>query len=107
SGLVTLGIPGSQGVPEESVRDTLIATYNNIDSVKKLAAEFKDEIACIIIEPVAGNMGVVVPEKSFMQELRKVCTDNKILLIIDEVMTGFRYKYGGAQDYFGIQADIS
>lgn len=107
SGLVTLGIPGSQGVPEESVKDTLIANFNDIDSIKKLIKEFPDEIASIIIEPVAGNMGVVVPEKSFMQELRSICTENGIVLIIDEVMTGFRYKYGGAQDYFDIQADIT
>jgi len=107
SGLMTLGIPSSKGVPETTVRDTLIAKYNDIESVKNLIEQNRDEIAGIFIEPVAGNMGVVVPEKSFMQELRDITKANGILLVIDEVMTGFRQKFGGAQDYFGIQADIS
>ncbi len=107
SGLATLGIPGSKGVPEAAVKDTLIAQYNNIESVKKLIAEFPDEIAGIFIEPVAGNMGVVVPEKEFMKELRSLTQKNGIALVIDEVMTGFRQKFGGAQDYFDIEADIT
>ena len=80
---------------------------NNIESVKEIIANNKDEIAAIFIEPVAGNMGVVVPEMEFMQELRKVTEENGILLVIDEVMTGFRKKFGGAQDHFGIEADIT
>lgn len=107
SGLATLGIPGSAGVPADSVKDTLVAKYNNIDSVKELLKEFPDEIAGIIIEPVAGNMGVVVPELNFMQELREITEKNGIMLIVDEVMTGFRKKFGGAQDYFGIKADVT
>ena len=107
SGLMTMGIPSSAGVPEKAVKDTLIAQYNNIESVKEIIANNKDEIAAIFIEPVAGNMGVVVPEMEFMQELRKVTEENGILLVIDEVMTGFRKKFGGAQDHFGIEADIT
>ena len=107
SGLMTMGIPSSAGVPEKAVNDTLIEQYNNIESVKEIIANNKDEIAAIFIEPVAGNMGVVVPEMEFMQELRKVTEENGILLVIDEVMTGFRKKFGGAQDHFGIEADIT
>ena len=107
SGLMTMGIPSSAGVPEKAVNDTLIAQYNNIESVKEIIANNKDEIAAIFIEPVAGNMGVVVPEMEFMQELRKVTEENGILLVIDEVMTDFRKKFGGAQDHFGIEADIT
>ncbi len=107
SGLVTLGLPGSQGVPEAAVKDTLVALYNDIDSVKQLIEQFPDEIAAIFIEPVAGNMGVIVPDHSFMKELREVTKAHGILLVVDEVMTGFRKKFGGAQDYFDIQADIT
>lgn len=107
SGLMTMGIPSSAGVPEEAVKDTLIAKFNDIDSVKEIIKAHKGEIAGIFIEPVAGNMGVVVPEQAFMTELRKVTEENNILLVIDEVMTGFRKKFGGAQDHFGIQADIT
>jgi glutamate-1-semialdehyde 2,1-aminomutase len=107
SGLATLGIPSSAGVPEEAVKDTLIAQYNNIESVKELLAEFPEQVAAIFIEPVAGNMGVVVPEQSFMEELRALCEKEGTLLVIDEVMTGFRKKFGGAQDFFGIEADIT
>ena len=107
SGLMTLGIPSSQGVPEEAVKDTLIAEYNDINSVKTLIENNSNEIAAIFIEPVAGNMGVVVPEQAFMQELRSITKANGILLVIDEVMTGFRKKFGGAQDHFGIVGDIT
>ena len=107
SGLVTLGLPGSQGVPEAAVKDTLVALYNDIESVKELIEKFPNEIAAIFIEAVAGNMGVVVPDKNFMKQLRRITKENGILLVIDEVMTGFRKKYGGAQDYFNIQADIT
>jgi glutamate-1-semialdehyde 2,1-aminomutase len=107
SGLMTLGIPGSQGVPEEAVKNTLIANYNDIESVKAIIEKYPNEIAAFFIEPVAGNMGVVVPEMEFMKELREVTKANGILLVIDEVMTGFRKKFGGAQDHFGIHADIT
>tara|TARA_B110000046_G_scaffold47958_1_gene53034 strand:- start:10546 stop:11829 length:1284 start_codon:yes stop_codon:yes gene_type:complete len=107
SGLMTMGIPSSAGVPKKAVNDTLIAQYNNIESIKEIITSNKNEIAAIFIEPVAGNMGVVVPEMDFMKELRKVTEENGILLVIDEVMTGFRKKFGGAQDHFGIKADIT
>jgi glutamate-1-semialdehyde 2,1-aminomutase len=106
SGLATLGIPGSKGVPEAAVKDTLVAKYNDIESVKTIIEKYPNEIAGIFIEPVAGNMGVVVPEQEFMQELRALTKEHGIALVIDEVMTGFRKKFGGAQDYFGIEADI-
>jgi glutamate-1-semialdehyde 2,1-aminomutase len=107
SGLMTLGIPGSAGVPVDAVKDTLIANYNDIESVKAIIEKYGDDIAAIFIEPVAGNMGVVVPEQEFMTQLRAVTKANGILLVIDEVMTGFRKKFGGAQDHFGIEADIT
>ncbi len=107
SGLATLSIPGSKGVPNDAVRNTLIAEYNNIESVKKHIKEHKDKIAGVIIEPIAGNMGVVRPTKSFIKELREITEENDILLIVDEVMTGFRSKFGGAQDLLGIKADIT
>ncbi len=107
SGLATLSIPGSKGVPNDAVRNTLIAEYNNIESVKKHIKEHKDKIAGVIIEPIAGNMGVVQPTKSFIKELREITEENGILLIVDEVMTGFRSKFGGAQDLLSIKADIT
>jgi len=106
SGLVTLSLPGSKGVPEEAVKNTLVAEYNNIDSVKKHISESKD-IAAVIIEPIAGNMGVVLPSEEFITELRKLTKAHNILLIIDEVMTGFRSKFGGAQELLGVNADIT
>lgn len=107
SGLVTLGIPDSAGVPAEAVKDTLVADYNNIESVKKLIAEYPEEIAAVIFEPVAGNMGVIIPEAEFIRELREVTEQNGILLIADEVMTGFRKKFGGAQDVLGFTPDLT
>ena len=106
SGLATLSIPGSAGVPKEAVQNTLIAEYNDIDSVKKHIAEC-DDIAAIFIEPIAGNMGVVLPSDEFIKELRSITKEAGILLVIDEVMTGFRSKFGGAQDLLGIEADIT
>ena len=106
SGLATLSIPGSKGVPEDAVKNTLIAEYNNLESVKKQIAEHKD-IAAIIIEPVGGNMGVVIPQKKFLKELSELAKANGILLIADEVMTGFRSKFGGAQELFDVVADIT
>lgn len=106
SGLATLSIPGSAGVPKEAVQNTLIAEYNNIDSVKKHIAEC-DDIAAVFIEPIAGNMGVVLPSDSFIKELRAITKTAGILLVVDEVMTGFRSKFGGAQELLGIEADIT
>lgn len=106
SGLVTLSIPGSKGVPSEAVANTLVAEYNNIDSVEQHLAKHND-IAAVIIEPIAGNMGVVNPTKEFMEELRDLTKASGVLLIMDEVMTGFRSKFGGAQELLGVQADIT
>lgn len=106
SGLATLSIPGSKGVPYDAVKNTLISEYNNLDSVKKHIAKHKD-IAAVIIEPVGGNMGVVIPQNNFLKGLKYLCESHGILLIADEVMTGFRSKFGGAQELFDVQADIT
>ncbi len=106
SGLATLSLPGSKGVPDDAVKNTLIAEFNNLESVKKHIDAHKD-IAAVIIEPIAGNMGVVQPSQSFIEELRTITSENGILLIADEVMTGFRSKYGGAQELLKIEADIT
>tara|TARA_B100000809_G_scaffold139066_1_gene136694 strand:- start:11649 stop:12932 length:1284 start_codon:yes stop_codon:yes gene_type:complete len=106
SGLATLSIPGSAGVPNDAVKNTLIAEYNDIESVKKHIAECTD-IAAVFIEPIAGNMGTVVPSDSFIKELRIITKEAGILLVTDEVMTGFRSKFGGAQELLGIEADIT
>jgi len=106
SGLVTGSLPGSKGVPKDTVSNTLIANFNDIESVKKLISN-SNNIAGIIVEPVAGNMGCVLPKDDFLVALRKIATENGILLIIDEVMTGFRDSFGGAQKAFGVEADIT
>ncbi len=106
SGLATLSIPGSKGVPNDAVKNTLIAEYNNIESVKVHLDKHQD-IAAVFIEPIAGNMGVVLPTQEFIKELRSITKEKGILLVIDEVMTGFRSKYGGAQELLGIEADIT
>ncbi|MBV2195364.1 MAG: glutamate-1-semialdehyde 2,1-aminomutase [Flavobacterium sp.] len=106
SGLSTFGVPNSPGVTEGTAKDTLLAAYNDIDNVKALFEANKGQIAAVIIEPVAGNMGCIPPVKGFLKALRQVCTENETLLIFDEVMTGFRLAKGGAQELFGIQADI-
>lgn len=106
SGLATLSMPGSKGVPKGAVKNTLVAEFNNLESVKKHFKEHKD-IAGVIIEPIAGNMGVVLPEDNFLIELKKYLESKGALLIADEVMTGFRSKFGGAQELLGIQADIT
>ncbi|MEI8204367.1 MAG: glutamate-1-semialdehyde 2,1-aminomutase [Bacteroidota bacterium] len=107
SGAITLGLPDSPGVTSGNAKDTLIAEYNNLDSVRKLFQEKGSEIAAIIVEPVAGNMGVVLPEKSFLQGLRDICTEYGALLIFDEVITGFRLAKGGAQEYFNVMPDLT
>ena len=106
SGVMTAGIPDSSGVPANCVKDTLSAVYNDLDSVKKLFDENKDEIACVIVEPVSANMGVVLPKDGFLKGLRKLCDDNNALLIFDEVITGFRLGLTGASGYFNIHPDL-
>lgn len=106
SGAVTFGAPNSPGVTKGTAQDTLLASYNNIESVTTLIENNKNEIACIIIEPVAGNMGCIPPSDGFLQLLRKLCDENDILLIFDEVMTGFRLAKGGVQELYGVNADI-
>ncbi len=106
SGAVTFGSPNSPGVTRGTAKDTLLAQYNNLDSVSTLIAANKGEIAAVIIEPVAGNMGCIVPSDDFIKGLRKICTEENILLVFDEVMTGFRLGLGGAQEALGIDADI-
>ena len=106
SGALTFGVPNSPGVTKGTAKDTLTAPYNNIDVVKDLFNENQDDIAAVIIEPVAGNMGCVLPKDGFLQELREICTSNNSLLIFDEVMTGFRLQLGGAQQVLNIDADI-
>lgn len=106
SGASTFGAPNSPGVTQGTAKDTLLAQYNDIESVKALFQANPEQIAAVIIEPVAGNMGCVPPKHGFLQELRNLCTQNGALLIFDEVMTGFRLAKGGAQQVFDIQADI-
>lgn len=106
SGAVTFGSPNSPGVTQGTAKDTLLAAYNNLEEVKTLVSANKGEIAAVIIEPIAGNMGCIVPTMEFMQGLRDLCTQEGILLIFDEVMTGFRLAKGGAQEVLGIAADI-
>ncbi|QIG90535.1 glutamate-1-semialdehyde 2,1-aminomutase [Chryseobacterium sp. POL2] len=106
SGAATFGNPNSPGVTKGTAQDTLIANYNDIENVEDIFRHNQGEIAAIIVEPVAGNMGCVLPENNFLQNLRKLCTENGALLIFDEVMTGFRLAFGGAQEVFGVDADI-
>ncbi len=106
SGAVTFGNPNSPGVTQGTAKDTLLARYNDFEQVKDLFKHHPEEIAAIIIEPVAGNMGCVLPENDFLQNLRKICDENGALLIFDEVMTGFRLAFGGAQEVFNVKADL-
>jgi glutamate-1-semialdehyde 2,1-aminomutase len=106
SGLATLSLPGSKGVPEGAVKNTLISTYNDLESVKKHFEEH-DDIAGVIIEPICGNMGVVIPQNNFLIALKEFLQSKGALLIADEVMTGFRSKFGGAQELLGVEADIT
>ncbi|VAW15964.1 Glutamate-1-semialdehyde 2,1-aminomutase [hydrothermal vent metagenome] len=106
SGAITFGSPNSPGVTQGTAKDTLLADYNNLEGVQTLVNANKDEIAAIIIEPIAGNMGCIVPKDGFIKGLRELCTKEGILLLFDEVMTGFRLGKGGAQEALGINADI-
>ncbi|UCF72845.1 MAG: glutamate-1-semialdehyde 2,1-aminomutase [Deltaproteobacteria bacterium] len=107
SGLATFGIPGSPGVPANLARLTISLPFNNLEAVEVTVKKFGDEIAAIIIEPIAGNMGVVLPEKGFLEGLRKITRENGILLIFDEVITGFRVSPGGAQELYNIMPDLT
>ncbi len=107
SGVATLGIPGSPGVPESFVAQTFSLPYNDIDTVKQVMDNQGQKIACVIVEPVAGNMGCVPPLPGFLEALRELTEDSGSLLIFDEVMTGFRVAYGGAQSLYGISPDLS
>ncbi len=107
SGAMTMGAPDSPGVTKGTAQDTLLAPYNNLDKVKEVVAANRGEIAAIIIEPVAGNMGCVLPDPGFLEGLRAVCDEDEIILIFDEVMTGFRLAKGGAQEVFNVKPDLT
>ena len=107
SGALTLGVPTSPGVPNDLAKHTLTLEYNNLDSVKALFSKMGEEVGCIIVEPVAGNMNCIPPKEGFLQGLRKLCDDYGGLLIFDEVMTGFRVALGGAQACYGVKPDLT
>ncbi len=107
SGVITLGIPGSPGVPEDVVKNTISIPYNDDEVLEKTLREKSDSIACVIVEPVAGNMGCVPPSKTFLQKMRELTAELGIVLIFDEVITGFRLSYGGAQEFYGIMPDLT
>ncbi len=107
SGAETFGVPDSSGVPDDYAKNTLVAEYNDIESVRKLFNNYPDDIACVILEPVVGNMGVLIPKKNFLEDLRALTKQYGALLIFDEVMTGFRLSYGGAQAIFNIDPDLT
>jgi glutamate-1-semialdehyde 2,1-aminomutase len=107
SGVATLGLPDSPGVPAGTAQDTLTAPYNDLNAIKEIFAAHPDQIAAVIVEPVAGNMGVVPPQDGFLEGLRTITEERKALLIFDEVMTGFRVAYGGAQALYGIEPDLT
>lgn len=107
SGVMTAGVPDSAGVPSGCTEDTLTAVYNDLESVEKLFEAYGKEIAAVIVEPAGANMGVVLPEKGFLEGLRRICTEHGSLLIFDEVITGFRLGLSGAQGYYGIEPDLT
>lgn len=107
SGLLTLGMPGSLGVLPGAVENTLTADFNDLEAVAKIFAQYPDDIAAIIVEPVAGNMGLVLPQDDFLKGLRALCDEHNSLLIFDEVMTGFRVALGGAQEIYGVVPDLT
>lgn len=107
SGLATLGIPDSPGVPTDFVKHTLTAPYNDLRTVQRLIRDHHDQLACVILEPIAGNMGVVPPAPDFLSGIRQLTADNNIVLIFDEVISGFRVNYGGAQALYGIKPDLT
>lgn len=107
SGVATLNIPGSAGIPASIIKDTLVLPFNNIVAIKEVVEKYGHEIAAVIIEPVPGNMGVVLPKNDYLKELREITQENNIILIFDEVITGFRLSLGGAQELFNIVPDIT
>jgi glutamate-1-semialdehyde 2,1-aminomutase len=107
SGALTLGVPSSPGVPASLADHTMTLTYNNSEGVREAFARHGDAIACVIVEPVAGNMNCIPPAPGFMQTLREVCDESGAVLILDEVMTGFRFGLHGAQGYYGVRADLT
>ena len=107
SGMLTMGVPSSPGIPEDVAKHTLTVSFNNIDEVKEIFEKFGDEIACIIVEPVAGNMNCIPPVAGFLEGLRAICDQYKSVLIFDEVMTGFRVALGGAQAHYKIVPDLT
>ena len=107
SGVVTLGLPGSSGVPPAAVADTLVVPFNDLDAMRAAFDEHRDEIAAIIVEPIPCNMGVVLPRPAYLPLLRTLCDDNGALLIFDEVITGFRVGRGGAQQLYGVRPDLT
>ncbi|MGB9205524.1 MAG: glutamate-1-semialdehyde 2,1-aminomutase [Terriglobales bacterium] len=107
SGVVTLGIPGSAGVPEEFTQFTLALPFNDVGALEQAFEKFKHQIACVIVEPVVGNMGCVPPARGYLEALRAITQRDKALLILDEVMTGFRLAFGGAQELYGIKPDLT
>jgi glutamate-1-semialdehyde 2,1-aminomutase len=107
SGAATLGVPSSPGVPEGTARDTLVAEYNDAAGVRQLFEDHSGQIACVVVEPVSGNMGCVPPDDGFLAELRSMATQAGALLVFDEVMTGFRVAAGGAQAHYGVKPDIT
>ena len=106
SGAITLGVPNSPGVTKGTAQDTLLAPYNDLSAVKKIIEDNPKQIAAIILEPVAGNMGCIPPKKGFLEGLRSLCNEHDIVLIFDEVMTGFRLSKGGASEYYGVTPDM-
>ena len=107
SGATTLGVPNSPGVTITNASDTLLAPFNNAAAVQALVSQYGEDIAAVIVEPIAGNMGMIPPEGTFLQDLRRICTENGIVLIFDEVMTGFRVARGGAQERYGVRPDLT
>ncbi|TLX49789.1 glutamate-1-semialdehyde-2,1-aminomutase [Pseudoalteromonas ruthenica] len=107
SGALTMGVPNSPGIPEDFAKHTLTVSFNNLDEVKAIFAEYPQDIACIIIEPVAGNMNCIPPQPGFLEGLREICDEHGSVLIFDEVMTGFRVALGGAQAYYNITPDLT
>jgi glutamate-1-semialdehyde 2,1-aminomutase len=107
SGVLTLGLPSSAGVPNSFVEHTMVAEFNHLEQVAEIFAKYPEEIACVIVEPVAGNMNCILPKPGFLQGLRKLCDQYQSVLIFDEVMTGFRVALGGAQSYFNIKPDLT
>jgi glutamate-1-semialdehyde 2,1-aminomutase len=107
SGATTFGVPSSAGIPKDFTRHTILLPYNNSQMLKKAFEKYSDKIAAVIVEPVAGNMGVVLPEPDFLKTMRVLCTANRSILIFDEIITGFRIRYGSVQELFGVKADLT